>query len=198
MDVATDTCILINLAVVDRLDLLKAVPPYIFHAPTEVLDEIEDPDQRAVVDQAIAAGHLDEVKLDQPGELGLYVSFNATLGKGESACLAVGKGRGWAIATDESKDPKWKKVISGAGFAIINTPGILLASSELHSPTLDLALEVAAASQSWEAQDNTTRSAADRGFASPTRLSGTPVAGRDAKTAESEDCRAGQEMRHLP
>ena len=77
---------------------------------------------------AIAAGHLDEVKLDQPGELGLYVSFNATLGKGESACVALGKARGWAIATDESKDPRWKKVISGAGFAIINTPGILLAA----------------------------------------------------------------------
>jgi predicted nucleic acid-binding protein len=109
MDVATDTCILINLAVVGRLDLLNVVPPYIFHAPTEVLDEIEDLDQRAAVDQAITAGHLDEAKLDQPGELGLYVSFNATLGKGESACLALGKGRGWAIATDESKDPKWKR-----------------------------------------------------------------------------------------
>ena len=32
------------------------------------------------------------------------------------------------VAADESKDPKWKKVISGAGFAIINTPGILLAA----------------------------------------------------------------------
>jgi hypothetical protein len=118
MDVATDTCVLINLAVVGRLDLLKVVPPYIFHAPTEVLDEIEDLDQRAAVDQAIAAGHLDEVKLDQPGELGLYVGFNGALGKGESACLALGKARGWAIATDESKDPKWKKVISGAGFGL--------------------------------------------------------------------------------
>jgi predicted nucleic acid-binding protein len=92
------------------------------------LDEIEDLDQRAAVDKAIAAEHLDEVKLDQPGELGLYVGFNAALGKGESACLALGKARGWAIATDESKDPKWKKVISDSGFAVINTPGILLAA----------------------------------------------------------------------
>jgi predicted nucleic acid-binding protein len=128
MDVATDTCILINLIVVGRLDLLRLVPPYIFHAASEVLNEIEDLDQRTAVEQAIAAGHFDEVKLDQPGELSLYVGFNATLGKGESACLALGKARGWAIATDESKDPKWKKVISGAGFAIINTPGILLAA----------------------------------------------------------------------
>jgi predicted nucleic acid-binding protein len=142
MDVATDTCVLINLAVVVRLDLLKVVPPYIFHAPTEVLDEIEDLDQRATVDQAIAAGHLDEVKLDQPGELSLYVGFNATLGKGESACLALGKARGWAIATDESKDPKWKKMISGAGFAIINTPGILLAAIRTEALTVTAADEI--------------------------------------------------------
>jgi hypothetical protein len=70
MDVATDTCVLINLAVVGRLDLLKLVPPYIFHAASEVLGEIEDHDQKAAVEHAIAAGHLDEVKLYEPGELG--------------------------------------------------------------------------------------------------------------------------------
>ena len=128
MDVATDTCIVINLAVVGRLDLLKTIPPFLFHAATEVLDEIKDLDQRAAVDEAIAAGHLDEIKLDQAGELSLFVNFNATLGKGESACLALAKARGWTIATDESKDPKWKRMIAGGGFAIINTPGILLAA----------------------------------------------------------------------
>ena len=142
MDVATDTCVLINLVVVGRLDLLKLISPYIFHAASEVLGEIEDPDQRSVVHQAIAAGHLDEVKLDQPGELGLYVSFNATLGKGESACLALARARGWAIATDESKDPKWKKVISGAGFAIINTPGILLTAIRAGALTVAAADEI--------------------------------------------------------
>lgn len=126
MDVATDTCILINLVAVGRLDLLKAIPPFLFHAASEVLDEIEDLDQKAAVNQAMAAGHFDEVKLDRPGELGFFVNFNATLGKGESACLALAKARGWAIATDESKDSKWKRVIAGTGFAIINTPGILL------------------------------------------------------------------------
>lgn len=79
MDVATDTCILINLAVVGRLDLLKAIPPYLFHAATEVLGEIQDLDQRAAVHQAIADGHLNEIKLDQPGELSLFVNFNVKL-----------------------------------------------------------------------------------------------------------------------
>lgn len=141
MDVATDTCILINLVAVGRLDLLKTIPPFLFHAATEVLDEIEDLDQKAAVEQAIAAGYFDEVKLDQPGEVELFVNFNATLGKGESACLALAKARGWAIATDESKDLKWKKIIAGGGFAIINTPGILLAAIRAG------ALAVAAADQ---------------------------------------------------
>jgi predicted nucleic acid-binding protein len=144
MDVATDTCILINLAVVGRLDLLSLVPPFAFHAPTEVLDEVEDPDQRTAVDQGIAAGFLDVVKLDDPNELASYVRFNATLGKGESACLALAKGRGWAIATDESKDPKWKKVISGAGFAILNTPGIILGAIHARALTVVAADEIKA------------------------------------------------------
>jgi predicted nucleic acid-binding protein len=144
MDVATDTCILINLAVVGRLDLLKIISPFIFHAAIEVVDEIEDSDQRAALDQAIAAGHLDVVELNDPGELGLFVAFNATLGRGESACLALAKARGWAIATDESKDPKWKKVISGAGFAIINTPGILLAAIRGGALTVAAADEIKA------------------------------------------------------
>jgi|SRR5579872_3532427 len=142
MDVATDTCILINLVVVGRLDLLKTIPPYVFHAATEVLDEIEDLDQKAAVDQAIASGLLSEAKLNQPGELSLFVNFNGTLGKGESACLALAKMRGWAIATDESKDPKWKKVITGAGFALINTPGILLAAIRAGALTIMEADEV--------------------------------------------------------
>jgi predicted nucleic acid-binding protein len=144
MDVAIDTCIVINLVAVARLDLLKTIPPFLFHAPTEVLAEIEDLDQRSVVEQAIAAGHFDEVKLDQPGELGLFVNFNATLGKGESACLALATARGWVIATDESKDPKWKRVIAGAGFSILNTPGILLAAIRAGALTVVAADEIKA------------------------------------------------------
>jgi len=144
MDVATDTCILINLLVVGRLDLLKTIPPYLFHAATEVLDEIEDLDQKAAVFQGIATGHLSQVKLDQPGELELFVNFNATLGKGESACLALAKARNWAIATDESKDPKWKKVIAAAGFTIMNTPGILLAAIRSEALTVAAADEIKA------------------------------------------------------
>jgi predicted nucleic acid-binding protein len=142
MDVATDTCVLINLVAVGRLDLLKTIPPFLFHAAIEVVDEIEDLDQKAAVEQAIAAGHFDKVKLDRPGELELFVNFNAMLGKGESACLALAKARGWAIATDESKDSRWKKVIAGGSFAIINTPGILLAAIRAGALTIEAADQI--------------------------------------------------------
>lgn len=56
MEVATDTCILINLAVVSRLDLLSLVPPFVFHAPAEVLDEIEDPEQKTAAEQGSQLG----------------------------------------------------------------------------------------------------------------------------------------------
>src|SRR6266849_8244577 len=47
MNVSTDTCILINLLRVHRLDLLGTVSPYVFFVPTEVLREITYPDQIA-------------------------------------------------------------------------------------------------------------------------------------------------------
>jgi F0F1-type ATP synthase epsilon subunit len=56
----------------------------------------------------------------------------------------VAKGRGWAIATDESKDPKWKKVITGAGFAIVNPPGIILAAIRAQALTVVDADEIKA------------------------------------------------------
>jgi hypothetical protein len=77
MDVATDPCVLINLAIVGRLDLLSLIPPFVFHASAEVLDEIEDPEQKTAVEQGIAAGVLNVVKLEDPNELASYVGFNA-------------------------------------------------------------------------------------------------------------------------
>jgi len=144
MDVATDICILTNLAVVGRLDLLKVIPPYGFHLASEVRDEVADLDQLAAVDQAMTAGHLYEVQLDQPGELELYASFNATLGKGQSACLTLAKARGWAIATNHAKDPRWHNLISCAGVAVINTSGILLTAIRAGALTVAAADEIKA------------------------------------------------------
>jgi predicted nucleic acid-binding protein len=126
MDVATDTCIAINLLRVGRLDILGALPDYSFHMPAEVIAEIEDPDQQQIIREAVRQGWIREAKLEDPAELQTFALANAQLGRGESACIALAETRGWILATDDSKGAKWKKVISAPGIQLLNTPGIIL------------------------------------------------------------------------
>lgn len=126
MNVSTDACILINLLRVHRLDLLGALPPYVFHAPQEALKEITYPEQQAELKQALERGWILETRLEAIAELQVFTQANEQLGSGESACLALAEVRGWILGTDDSKGAKWKKVISAPGINILNTPGILL------------------------------------------------------------------------
>ena len=64
MNVSTDACILINLLRVHRLDLLGAVPPYVFCVPTEALGEITYPDQQAELKEALDRGWIQETRLE--------------------------------------------------------------------------------------------------------------------------------------
>jgi predicted nucleic acid-binding protein len=126
MNVSTDACILINLLRVHRLDLLGAVPPYVFHVPTEALGEITYPDQLAELKEALDRGWIRETHLEEIDELQIFARANEQLGAGESACLALALVRNWILGTDDSKGVKWKKVISAPGIQVLNTPGILL------------------------------------------------------------------------
>src|SRR5216683_1940900 len=126
MNVATDTCVLINLLRVNRLDLLGALPPYVFHVPPEVVEEIDYPDQQQAVQTAIQQGWIQQTRLEDPLELQTFARATAQLGKGESACIALAEKRSWVLGTDDSKGAKWKKVISAPGIQILNTPGIIL------------------------------------------------------------------------
>jgi predicted nucleic acid-binding protein len=126
MNVSTDACILINLLRVHRLDLLGALPPYVFHTPQEALQEITYPEQQAELKQALERGWILETRLEAIAELQVFTRANEQLGSGESACLALAEVRGWLLGTDDSKGAKWKKVISVPGISVLNTPGILL------------------------------------------------------------------------
>ncbi|MGA9241116.1 MAG: hypothetical protein WBW03_03965 [Silvibacterium sp.] len=126
MNVSTDACILINLLRVHRLDLLGAVPPYVFFVPTEALGEITYPDQQRELTEALDRGWIQAARLDSIDELQVFAKANQQLGSGESACLALAEGRNWILGTDDSKGAKWKKVISAPGIKVLNTPGILL------------------------------------------------------------------------
>jgi predicted nucleic acid-binding protein len=126
MNVSTDACILINLLRVHRLDLLGAVPPYVFCVPTEALQEVTYPDQQAELKEALDRGWIQETHLETIAELQVFTRANEQLGSGESACLALMEVRNWILGTDDSKGAKWKKVISAPGIKVLNTPGILL------------------------------------------------------------------------
>jgi hypothetical protein len=56
--VLTDTNVLLNLAFVDRLDLLGAFPDLRFKAPREVVEELLSPRERALVELALDCGDL--------------------------------------------------------------------------------------------------------------------------------------------
>jgi predicted nucleic acid-binding protein len=144
MNVSTDACILINLLRVHRLDLLGAVPPYVFSVPREVLQEITCPDQQAELQTALDCGWIQITPLETIIELQIFTHANEELGSGESACIALAQARNWILGTDDSKGAKWKKVISVPGIRVLNTPGLLLLAVRLNVLTIQQADEIKA------------------------------------------------------
>jgi predicted nucleic acid-binding protein len=144
MNVSTDACILINFLRAHRLDLLGAVPPYVFCVPREVLEEITYPDQQAELKEALDRRWIQETRMETIEELQIFAHANEQLGSGESACLALAQTRTWILGTDDSKGVKWRKVISALGVPILNTPGILLLAIRQGVLTLEQADEIKA------------------------------------------------------
>jgi len=126
LDVCVDACILINFAIVAKVDLLAQIPDLVFHVPPEVLREMTVAEQRTQVEGVVASGGLKMVRIEAVEELQAFAEYVGQFGKGESACLAIATCRKWAIATDETKDRRLSREIGAKGIQIINTPGILL------------------------------------------------------------------------
>lgn len=126
LKVCADTCILINLAIVSRLDLLARLPGITFYVPQEVLAEITVLEQRQQAEAEIASGRLKLARIENAEELQRFVEYTGRFGRGESACLAIAVCRKWAIATDETKDRRLSQEITGRALVVINTPGVLL------------------------------------------------------------------------
>ena len=80
------------------LDLLGAVPPYVFFVPAEVLQEITYPDQQVELKEALDRGWIRETRLEAIHELQIFTRANEQLGSGESACIALAEARNWALA----------------------------------------------------------------------------------------------------
>jgi len=124
--VLTDTNVLLNLAFVDRLDLLGALPDLGFCAPREVLDEVLGPRERALVESALAGGVLHEVVLEGSEPLRLFAELLQIMGRGEAACIALAAHlRGWVASDEKRAFRREAERCLGPG-AILNTPGLFI------------------------------------------------------------------------
>lgn len=122
--VLTDANVLINLAQVDRLDLLSDLQDLDFCVPQEVLAEVIR--EKARVEEALRRGHLRELPLGETSELALFADLRQIMEIGEAACLAMAVHRGALIASDEKRVFKREAEARLGPGRLLNTPGLLL------------------------------------------------------------------------
>jgi predicted nucleic acid-binding protein len=124
--VLTDTNILLNLAIVDRLDLLGVFPDLRFSAPRVVFDEVLSPRERTRVEGAVARGLLPEIAFDDIDTLALFSQLLRIMEQGEAACLALAVQHGAWIASDEKRAFRREaERLLGPG-RILSTPGLIV------------------------------------------------------------------------
>jgi predicted nucleic acid-binding protein len=126
--VAADPNILINFIHVQRLDLLGHLPEYEFVMPEEVRGEITDPNQEAAVREAIDAGILRLVAIEDVPTLTLFAELTGLMGRGEAACLSLAVTQNWLIASDEKRTFRREALARLGNGRLINTPGLLVLS----------------------------------------------------------------------
>jgi predicted nucleic acid-binding protein len=119
-----DTSVLINLTHTGHIQLLGNTPGYRFYVADEVLAELNDPAQKAMVDGAISEGLIGQTSVQTVEELASYAHLTSVLGSGESACLAVAESRDWYIACDERRVFLREARARIGENRLMNTPGL--------------------------------------------------------------------------
>jgi predicted nucleic acid-binding protein len=119
-----DTSVLVNLAILDRLDLFAATG-FEAHVPNHVVQEVIRPEQRERLDRALAAGQLTEIEITDIAEITEYAGLRKRFGDGESAAMAVAFARRWAVAVDEV-GPVRRIVLERLGPDLLLTTPMLL------------------------------------------------------------------------
>lgn len=135
--VLTDTNILLNLAIVDRLDLLGVFPDLRFSAPRTVFDEVLSPRERTRVERAVACGLLPEIAFDDIDTLALFSRLLRIMEQGEAACLALAVQQGAWVASDEKRAFRREaERLLGPG-SIVTTPGLIVLAIRRQILTLE-------------------------------------------------------------
>ncbi len=121
-----DANVLLNLAFVNRLDLLGALPELEFRSPVEVLTEIVSAREKMLVEDSRSRGDLGDIAFSEVAELALFAELRRSLGMGEAACLALAVHRGALVASDEKRAFRREAETRLGPGRILNTPGLLL------------------------------------------------------------------------
>lgn len=136
--VVTDT-VVTNLILGGAPELFARLPDHVFVAVDEVVDEIVDPAQAAVLARVLRAGGLRRETLTGSKGLRLFAELRAAMGRSEAASLALAQARGWSLASDE------RRLFLGEALArlgpgrVLNTPGLLVLAIRAGALTVETA-----------------------------------------------------------
>lgn len=142
--VAIDACILINFIRIGRFDLLINYPGIRFIVTGQVLAELTDPAQAAVVIAALDDGSMERYELVGVEPLKRFAELELTMGRGEASAIAAAEFEGWYVATDEGG--RARRTINEGACAgrLMTTPGLLLQLIRISILTVDEADQVKA------------------------------------------------------
>jgi predicted nucleic acid-binding protein len=127
-DVITDTSTLVNFLRINCVDSLAGLTSYRFVVTDHVRAEVMtfSPARLANLEFALMAGHIVEVTLDTPAELGVFGELKTLrLGDGECASSAAALSRGTPLAIDDMRARK-KALEREPGLRRLDTVGLVV------------------------------------------------------------------------
>lgn len=98
-----DTNVIISLIQAGELSLLKQIKGYKVVTPDEVIKEVTNADQAAVLSQALVDGFIVREAVTGVAELESFADFIGQMGRGEAACLAIAVHRDCLLVSDEKR-----------------------------------------------------------------------------------------------
>lgn len=126
--VITDTSVLINFLVLDRVELMARLPSHRFVVTDHVRAEITEHyhEQLLRLEHAFTAKILEEISVTEMAEVQLFAELTATgLGIGECSAIAVAAHRNLALAIDDQTAIKRVEKL-GLGLSILTTETLVV------------------------------------------------------------------------
>jgi hypothetical protein len=132
-DYVLDSCCLLNLCaaglgeltpVLSRLGLVVSIPQMVLVESRVLWKVVDDEriDLRIDLQPAINAGLVCACQIETDMELEAFVEFAVRLADADATCLALAKGRGWTLATD---DRLMLRIARDQGIKTTTTPELM-------------------------------------------------------------------------